>query len=130
MGGLIEHKKQRTRRQIGEAALRLFLERGFDQVGVAEIAEAAEVSAKTVYNYFPTKAHLVFDDDQAVLDALVTAVRSRKPRVGADRGPRHAGQPRRPHGRSPAAASAGRASPHGHLQPEPTLPPAGDRGPL
>jgi AcrR family transcriptional regulator len=79
MGGLIERKKQRTRRQIGETALRLFLERGFEQVSVAEIAEAAEVSAKTVYNYFPTKAHLVFDDDQAVLDALVTAVRSRKP---------------------------------------------------
>jgi AcrR family transcriptional regulator len=79
MVALNERKKQRTRRQIGETALRLFLERGFEQVSVAEIAEAAEVSAKTVYNYFPTKAHLVFDDDQAVLDALVAAIRGRKP---------------------------------------------------
>jgi AcrR family transcriptional regulator len=77
MGGLTERNKQRTRRQIGEAALRLFLERGFDHVTVAEVAAAAEVSEKTVYNYFPTKAHLVFDDDQTVLDELVAALRSR-----------------------------------------------------
>jgi AcrR family transcriptional regulator len=77
VAGLKERKKQRTRRQIGEAALRLFLERGFEHVSVADIAAAAEVSAKTVYNYFPTKAHLVFDDDQTVLDDLVAAIRGR-----------------------------------------------------
>lgn len=79
MPGLQERKKQRTRQQIGAAALGLFLDRGFDNVTVAEIAAAAQVSEKTVYNYFPTKAHLVFDDDEAVLEALLAAVRDRAP---------------------------------------------------
>jgi AcrR family transcriptional regulator len=57
--------------------LRLFTERGFDHVTVAEIAAAAEVSEKTVFNYFPTKAHLVFDEDPVVLDGLVAAIRNR-----------------------------------------------------
>jgi len=55
----------------------LFLERGFDRVTVAQIAAAAEVSEKTVYNCLPDQAHLAFDDDQAVLDGLVAALRDR-----------------------------------------------------
>ncbi|MFD7994879.1 TetR/AcrR family transcriptional regulator [Streptomyces mexicanus] len=57
--GLRERKKQRTRAAISEAAIALFLERGFHQVSVAEVAEAAEVSKRTLFAYFPTKEDLV-----------------------------------------------------------------------
>ena len=58
--GLRERKKQQTRELIAETARRLFTERGFERVTVAEIARAAEVSEQTVFNYFPTKEELVF----------------------------------------------------------------------
>lgn len=57
--GLRERKKQRTRETISSAAISLFLETGFDQVSVAEVAEAAEVSKRTLFVYFPTKEDLV-----------------------------------------------------------------------
>jgi DNA-binding LacI/PurR family transcriptional regulator/AcrR family transcriptional regulator len=57
-----ERKKAETRRAIVAAARRLFGERGFDVVTVAEVAEAADVSAKTVFNYFPAKEQLFFED--------------------------------------------------------------------
>jgi AcrR family transcriptional regulator len=77
--GLRERKKQRTREAILETALLLFSERGFDAVSVAEIADAVEVSVRTVYNYFPTKEHLVFDRMEAFEQALLAAVRERAP---------------------------------------------------
>jgi AcrR family transcriptional regulator len=77
MGTLRERSKQYIRRQIAETALGLFLAQGFDKVTVAQVAAAAGVAEKTVYNYFPTKAHLVFDADPAMLDGLVAAVTDR-----------------------------------------------------
>ena len=57
--GLRERKKQRTREAISEAAIALFLEHGFNQVSVAQVAEAAEVSKRTLFAYFPAKEDLV-----------------------------------------------------------------------
>lgn len=57
-GGLRELKKARTRQAISDAAITLFLRHGFDQVPVAEIAAAAEVSKPTLFRYFPTKEDL------------------------------------------------------------------------
>ena len=72
--GLRERKKQRTRELIADTARKLFLARGFDSVTVAEIARAAEVDTKTVYNYFPSKPELFYyrleEFEQAMLDAV------------------------------------------------------------
>lgn len=75
--GLRERKKQQTRRLIHETAARLFAERGFDAVTVAEIARAAEVSEVTVFNYFPTKEDLFFDRQAEVEAQLAAIVRAR-----------------------------------------------------
>lgn len=57
--GLRARKKERTRDAIGDAAVSLFLERGFDRVSVNDIAAAAEISKPTLFRYFPTKEDLV-----------------------------------------------------------------------
>jgi AcrR family transcriptional regulator len=79
MHGLRERKKQRTRQAIRDAALHLFAQRGFDNVTVAEVAQAAEVAEKTVFNYFGTKEALFFDQDAPIEADLVTAIRQRTP---------------------------------------------------
>jgi len=76
---LRERKKARTRRVIGDAAARLFAERGYEQVAVSDVAREAEVSEQTVYNYFQTKEQLVIDRDQLVQDELSRRIRPRAP---------------------------------------------------
>ncbi|GLF99747.1 TetR family transcriptional regulator [Streptomyces yaizuensis] len=57
--GLRERKRRQTRQAVSDAAVALFLERGFDAVSVAEVAAAAEVSKPTLFRYFPAKEDLV-----------------------------------------------------------------------
>jgi len=76
---LRERKKQQTRERIAESAKRLFTERGFDAVTVAEVAHAAEVSEKTVFNYFPTKEDLVYWRLETFEEELLETIRGRAP---------------------------------------------------
>ncbi|MFJ4524814.1 TetR/AcrR family transcriptional regulator [Streptomyces sp. NPDC088810] len=75
--GLRERKKRQTRQYISDVATGLFLERGFEAVTVAEIAEAANVSVNTVYNYFPAKEDLFLDRSAGMVDRLARWVRGR-----------------------------------------------------
>ena len=74
---LRERKKELTRQAIADAAQRLFVERGFEAVTVAEVARAAGVSEGTVFNYFPTKEDLFYSGMEIFEAALVEAVRDR-----------------------------------------------------
>jgi len=75
--GRRERKKAATRQAIADAALRLFLERGYDDVSIRDIAEAADVSTTTLFKHFTGKEALVFDQDEAREAELVAAVRHR-----------------------------------------------------
>ncbi|MGV9601917.1 TetR/AcrR family transcriptional regulator [Streptosporangium sandarakinum] len=75
--GRRERKKAATRQAIADAALRLFLERGYDEVGIREIADAADVSTTTLFKHFPVKEALVFDEDADQEARLLAAVRER-----------------------------------------------------
>lgn len=75
--GRRERKKAQTRQALADAALRLFLDRGYDQVGVKDVADAADVSVTTLFKHFPSKEALVFDRDDDIEAALVAAVRER-----------------------------------------------------
>jgi AcrR family transcriptional regulator len=75
---LREQHKQQTRAAISAAATRLFAEHGFDQVTIAQVAEAAGVAKMTVTNYFPRKEDLVFDQADAVISQLARTIASRR----------------------------------------------------
>ena len=75
--GLRERKKRQTREAIAQAAMELFFARGFDEVTVADVARAADVSEKTVFNYFPAKEDLVLHGGEERRAALVDAIRTR-----------------------------------------------------
>ena len=75
--GLRERKKRQTREAIAQAAMALFVEHGFDAVTVADVARAADVSEKTVFNYFPAKEDLVLLGGEERRAALIEAIRTR-----------------------------------------------------
>ncbi|MEU8780820.1 TetR family transcriptional regulator [Streptomyces sp. NPDC048637] len=75
--GLRESKKQETRQLISDHATRLFIEQGFEQTTIAEIATAARVAKKTVTNYFPRKEDLALDHHEEFTASLARAVADR-----------------------------------------------------
>jgi AcrR family transcriptional regulator len=106
--GLRERKKARIRETIAATAIRVFLERGFDQVSITDIAREAEVSRRTLFAYFPTKEDLVLqrfadhEDEaartvwarrsdqpplEALREALLDALRRRDPSTGLNDSP-------------------------------------------
>jgi AcrR family transcriptional regulator len=79
--GLRERKKRQTREAIAEAAMALFMAHGFDAVTVADVGRAADVSEKTVFNYFPAKEDLVMHGGEERRAAIIEALRTRAPGV-------------------------------------------------
>jgi len=76
-GGLRERKKQRTRETIARVAQELFAQRGFHETTIRDIAEAADVSPRTVSTYFPVKEDLVFADHAVLVAALTERLERR-----------------------------------------------------
>jgi AcrR family transcriptional regulator len=74
-------KRLATRQTISNIATRLFIERGFEQVTVDEIAAAADVGRMTVFNYFPRKEDMFFDRDEEGREMLRRTLRERAPDV-------------------------------------------------
>jgi AcrR family transcriptional regulator len=77
--GLRARKKEQTRQLIAETARRLFSERGFERVTVAEVARAADVAEQTVFNYFPSKEELVYWRLEPFEEELLQTIRDREP---------------------------------------------------
>ncbi|MFC9626305.1 TetR/AcrR family transcriptional regulator [Streptomyces sp. NPDC056930] len=77
--GRRERKKAATRQKIADTALRLFLERGYDTVGIRDVAAEADVAVTTVFSHFASKEALVFEQDQDFEQRLTKAVTSRAP---------------------------------------------------
>jgi AcrR family transcriptional regulator len=75
--GLRERKKQRTRETIARAAHQLFVERGYHATTLPDIAEAADVSTRTIFAYFPSKEDILFSDFAVLKDALAQALAER-----------------------------------------------------
>ena len=75
--GLRALKKAETRSRIAETAARLFALKGYEDVTVVDVARAAEVAEKTVYNYFPTKESLALDRDEEEIARLLALLRNR-----------------------------------------------------
>ena len=74
-------KKAQTRELIRSVARRLFEERGFENVTIADIARQCDVAVQTVFNHFATKEELFFDGRIPWVDAPANAVRFRDPSV-------------------------------------------------
>jgi len=77
--GLRELKRERTRQLIADVAGRLFAERGFDRVSVAQVAREAQVAEATVFNYFASKEDLFYSRLETFETGLVEAIKARGP---------------------------------------------------
>lgn len=77
--GRRERKKAATRQKIADTALALFAERGYDAVGIREVAAEADVAVTTLFSHFSSKEALVFEQDEDFEQRLVRAVADRKP---------------------------------------------------
>jgi AcrR family transcriptional regulator len=79
--GLRTRKKQQTRQTIATVAADLFKTHGYQNVRMVDIARAAEVSQQTLYNYFPTKEHLLFDQQEEFAARIVSTVLGKSPQT-------------------------------------------------
>ena len=88
MSGLRERKKEQTRAAIQREALRLISEHGYEATTCEQIAAAAEVSAATLFRYFPTKEDIVLQDgyDPVIAAAVVARPAAEPPLVAVRRG--------------------------------------------
>ncbi|WP_406214209.1 TetR/AcrR family transcriptional regulator [Streptomyces decoyicus] len=77
--GRRERKKAATRRKIADTALRLFLERGYEAVGIRDVAAEADVAVTTLFSHFASKEALVFEQDDDFEQRLTQTVTSRAP---------------------------------------------------
>jgi AcrR family transcriptional regulator len=77
--GLRERRKQEARQAISGVAMAQFAAKGFDEVTISQVADAAGVSKMTVTNYFPRKEDLVFDRAEVIIRSLADAVAARAP---------------------------------------------------
>ena len=75
--GLRERKKRETRDELARAGLELFAERGYDETTLAEIAEAAGVSTRTIFAYFPSKEDILFSKLHTLREELAQALAER-----------------------------------------------------
>jgi AcrR family transcriptional regulator len=80
--GRRERKKRETRQALQEAALALVARRGLAHVTVEDIADAADVSVRTFFNYFPSKLAAVIAEDPDSLEAMKRHLLSLPPEVG------------------------------------------------
>jgi AcrR family transcriptional regulator len=77
--GLRERKKQQTREKIARVALELFAERGYDETTLADIAEAADVSPRTIFSYYESKEDILFCEEGVFIDRLEQMLEDRPP---------------------------------------------------
>ncbi|OIK28427.1 TetR/AcrR family transcriptional regulator [Streptomyces malaysiense] len=77
--GRRERKKAATRKKIADTALRLFLERGYEAVGIRDVAAEADVAVTTLFSHFAAKEALVFERDDDFERCLTRAVTGRAP---------------------------------------------------
>src|SRR5437763_8432831 len=75
--GLRERKKRKTRDTIVRVAAELFAQQGYEETTIAEIADAAEISPRTIFAYFPSKEDILFYDMPEMLERLAQVFRDR-----------------------------------------------------
>ena len=76
--GLRERKKIQTHNDIIKNAWELFNEKGFDKVKVAEIADMANISVKTLFTYFNSKEDIVFAGEDELINKIIYSFKNRK----------------------------------------------------